>query len=192
MSSRILVDEIQNKTGTVSVAPTALVKEIDQWGVTTSPEPVGDGQNPVTGWERRTHYFTKTGTGLTYTSSNGGFALPSAGTWRIHYKFDFNCDSDDYAMTLDLDSSDDGGTTFSDSASAKRIYREQLGVVVAANDHRFTFAGTIVFSVSSSELSNFRFRWRYAGLPTNTVLQTQTNPDEGPNRTFFAIERIGD
>ena len=191
MSSRILVDEIQNKTGTVSVAPTALVREIDQWGVTTSPEPTGGEQNPVTGWERRTHFFTKTGTGLTYTSSNGGFALPSAGTWRIHYKFDFHCDSNDGQMNIDLDSSNDGGTTFSDTDSTNRIYREQLGVDVAGNDHRFTLAGTIVFSVSSSALSNFRFRWRYAGLPSNTVLQT-TAAGTGPNRTFFTIERLGD
>ena len=191
MSSRILVDEIQNKTGTVSVAPTALVREIDQWGVTTSPQPTGAEQNPVTGWERRSHFFTKTGTGLTYTSSNGGFALPSAGTWRIHYKFDFHCDADDTAGNLDLDTSDDGGATFSDSDATNRIFRHQMGVDVAGNDHRFAFTGTIVFSVSSSAVANFRFRWRYAVLATSTVLQTVA-ADAGPNRTFFTIERLGD
>ena len=190
MSSRILVDEIQNKAGTVSVAPTALIKEIDMWIVSTNPEPTGStDHNPITGWERRTLFFTKTGTGLTYNSSNGSFALPSAGTWRIYYKFDTHHDSDDVAMNLDLDASDNGGTSFAPTTDL-RIMRHQEGKDVAGNDTRTVFSGTVTFTVTTSQLSNFRFRWRLAGTPTDLVIQTQTN--SAMLRTHFTIERIAD
>lgn len=190
MTSVLKVDTIQDASGGNEIKPSALVKEIDMWQVTTSPEPTGTtDHNPITGWERRTLFFTKTGTGLTYTSSNGGFALPSAGTWRIYYKIDTHTDGDDPIMTLDLDASDDGGTSFAPTGDL-RIMRHQEGKDVAGNDTRTVYSGTVTFTVTTSQLSNFRFRWRLFNTPTNLVIQTGNNTVGV--RTHFTIERIAD
>jgi len=190
MTSVLKVDTIQDASGGNEIKPSALVKEIDMWFVSTTPEPTGStDHNPITGWERRTGFFTKTGTGLTYTSSNGAFALPSAGTWRIYYKIDTHHDSDDNSMNLDLDASDDGGTSFAPTGDL-RIMRHQEGKDVAGGDTRTVFSGTVTFTVTASQLSNFRFRWRLASIQTDLVIQTQQ--EDNMLRTHFTIERIGD
>ena len=180
MSSRILVDEIQDASGNNQVKPSGLAIQLDGWRL--SSDEGTDDQNPIGGsgeWERIDEAtFSKIGTGL--TESNGIFTFPSTGVWWIDFVFNASHQNSTANVEIIAMISTDTGSNFEDYTTVGGSISHNSGAM------RKTFPGHMCINVTNA--STFQFKFKTNGFNSNDKVEGNS----AKNLTYFFCRRIAD
>tara|TARA_R100000734_G_C3239080_1_gene44375 strand:- start:28 stop:564 length:537 start_codon:yes stop_codon:yes gene_type:complete len=178
LSSRILVDEIEAKTGTGTVTVTAIVPEIDMYRLTANH----NTNATLTAWERIDDAsFTKVGTGMSVSS--GIFTFPKTGVYKVTLFANIQNVGGDTNTTLVGEVSSDSGSNFdetiflvvsdADSSNYAQSTVSGVGIVNVTDTSTFQFQAVGKSFSGSSTISGNTDKTR-CGLLFERVADAQT------------------
>lgn len=175
MSSRILVDEIEAKTGTGTVTVTAIVPEIDMYRLTSTH----NTDATLTAWERVDDAsFTKVGTGMSVSS--GIFTFPKTGVYKVTMFTGMQNNGGDTGTNLVAEISSDSGSNFDET-----IFLTVSGD--NSSDYRqATVSGVGIVNVTDT--STFQFRAVGKSFSSGSSIPGHTDK----TRTGILFERVAD
>ena len=175
MTSKLIVDSIEGRTGATVSLPQDSNYVLDQWRLNTNFT-----SNTATinaGWERPDHTgHGRIGTGM--TESSGIFTFPSTGLWMVTTTIRILISGADQTAAVALRLSTDSGSSEANIAS---VY---LGDSSANDTNQ---QGSAVSLINVTDASTFRLSLRTSSLASGT----EVVGDTGENATTITFERKG-
>ena len=174
MTSKLIVDSIEGRTGSTVSLPQDSNYALDQWRLNTN----FTGDNTVnTGWERPDHTgHGRIGTGM--TESSGVFTFPSTGLWMVTTNVRIFVKDNDTTAQVALKLSTDGGSSSANIASIQEGDS-------SSGDTNKTGSSTSLINVTNT--SNFQVFLKTSSFASGTALVGDT----GENVTTLTFERKG-
>jgi hypothetical protein len=171
MTSKLIVDSIEGRTGATVSLPQDSNYVLEQWRLTTNEAVSG---NIVDNWER-VDDASSSNINAGMTQSSGVFTFPSTGLWLVTAQVAIYLDSDGTAGVYVQVSSDSGGAY------------DDVGVVYEGGDSAANQMGSMSFLVNVTNASTFRFQLKADSLSSGSEIVGNTNY----NRTALLFERKG-
>jgi hypothetical protein len=171
MTSKLIVDSIEGRTGATVSLPQDTNAELDWYQLashhTTNDTVIG---TIGSGWARVSssspHFFSKIGTGMSVSS--GVWTFPRTGVYQITFEMQFQTDETDTAVGIAMQTSTDSGSNFSD-------YR--FGFVGENSTSDIYKMGSSTAMINVTNVSTFRFRVLSNSLVTDgKFVGDGTNP----------------
>tara|TARA_X000001388_G_scaffold65440_1_gene51930 strand:+ start:341 stop:874 length:534 start_codon:yes stop_codon:yes gene_type:complete len=174
MTSKLIVDSIEGRTGATVSLPQDSNYMLDQWRLSAT---ISDNDTTLTGWERPDDSsFGRIGTGM--TESSGIFTFPSTGVYLVTANVRIYIEGTDATAGYVVKVSTDGGSSSDTIASA---YEGDT----SANDSNTSASSSSLINVTNASL--FQVFIKSDALSTNSTIRGDTSE----NQTMITFERKG-
>ena len=171
MTSKLIVDSIEGRTGATVSLPQDSNYMLDQWRLASA---FSTDNATVTGWERVDDAtFSKVGTGM--TESSGLFTFPSTGLWQVTPYIMVNFSSNDGSAGVFLMVSPNSGTDW-----------DSLGLIYEGGDSAANQNGSMTSLINVTNATTYRFR-----LETDSLQASNISGQAEDTRTGILFERKG-
>ena len=171
MTSKLIVDSIEGRTGATVSLPVDTNYVLEQWRLTTNEAVSG---NIVDNWER-VDDASSSSIDAGMTQSSGVFTFPSTGLWLVTAQVAIYLDSDGTAGVYIQVSSNSGGAY------------DDVGVVYEGGDSAANQSGAMSVLVNVTNASTFRYQLKADSLSSGSAIVGDT----AYNRTALLFERKG-
>ena len=171
MTSKLIVDSIEGRTGATVSLPQDSNYVLEQWRLTTSE---ASNDAVVDNWELSDDASSsRINAGM--TQSSGVFTFPSTGLWLVTVQAAIYIDSDGSAGVF-LQVSSDSGSNY-----------DHVGLIYEGSDSAANQSGAMSALVNVTNASVFRFQLKTSSLSSGSNITGESNY----NRTVITFERKG-
>jgi len=174
MSSKLLVDSIEGRTGATVSLPQDSNFEIDMFRLTTD---VSSDTSAITNWERVDDAsFAKIGTGM--SESSGTWTFPRTGLYRVDVMADIFTTNTDQVTKLKLN-------VTTNNSSYDLV--AQTGEGSGSDTNNMNQSSCMFALINVTDTSNVKFQLESASMATNGLIEGNTDFTQ----TGILIERKG-
>ena len=171
MSSKLLVDNIEGRTGATVSLPQDSNYVLEQWRLTANES---SNDAVVDNWER-VDDATSSSINAGMTVSSGVFTFPSTGLWLVTVHLGIYLDSDGSAGAY-LQASSNSGSAY-----------DSLGLIYEGGDSAANQSGAMACLINVTNASTFRFRLESDSFSSGSMIRGDTDY----TRSSIIFERKG-